>query len=197
MPLKQLRSAAPLVAITLSLAACMSATPYQPYRPESIGGVHGGYSEQRLAPDRFRVRFHGNELTSRERVEGYLLYRAAELTVQNGFDWFTIADRETNHETQTVIRPDPLYQPWFGSDYGYWLPDWSYYRRGYGWHTWHSGQGDPFWADRLDVSTVESFEASAEIRTGRNPLPSGDQRTFSARKVLTDLGPTIQFPAHR
>ena len=65
------------------------------------GGVHGGYSEQRLAPDRYIVKFHGNELTSRDRVEGYLLYRAAEVTTQNGYDWFTVVDRRTEHDVRT------------------------------------------------------------------------------------------------
>ena len=53
--------------------------------------VHGAeHVEQQLAADRYIVRFHGNEFTSRERVETYLLYRAAELTLEQGFDGFTI-----------------------------------------------------------------------------------------------------------
>lgn len=42
-------------------------------------------SETRLAADHFRVTFVGNSFTSRERVEASLLYRAAELTLQEGF----------------------------------------------------------------------------------------------------------------
>ena len=102
-----------------AVSACTTATPYQPYRPEAAGGVHGGYSDQQLAPDRYVVRFHGNELTSRDRVEGYMLYRAAELTLQRGFDWFLIVDRNTEHDTQTYAAPDPLYRPYYGPGYGY------------------------------------------------------------------------------
>lgn len=181
------------VAIVVSVAACTTATPYQPYRPEFAGGVHGGFSEQRLAPNRYVVRFHGNELTSRDRVEGYLLYRAAELTLQNGYDWFVVVERQTEHDVQTYVRPDPLYRPWYGPGYGYWQPSWRYYRRGYGWNDWYPGYG-PFWADRMDMTTVESFEAQADIVLNKGPVPPGQQRVFDARRVMADLGPTIVLP---
>lgn len=192
----RIRSLAAAAFLSLAAAACTTATPYQPYRPEAAGGVHGGYSEQRLQPDRFVVRFHGNDLTSRDRVEGYLLYRAAELTVQNGYDWFAIVDRHTEHDVQTVIRP-PIYRPWYGSSYGNWHPDWRYYRRGFGWSVWHPELGDPFWADRADVTKVESFEATAEIVLHRGAEPVGEERGFDARSVIANLGPTIVLPARR
>ena len=189
-----------LVAASLAatVAGCVTTpTPYQPYRPESVGGVHGGYSEQQIAPDRFRVKFHGNDLTARDRVEGYLLYRAAEVTIQNGYDWFRIIDRHTEHDVQTYVRPDPYYRPWYGPDYGYWRPHWRYYQPGTGWGTWHPELGDPFWANRMDVRTVESFEAETEIVLGKGPLPINEQLAFDARRIIADLGPKIVLPARR
>ena len=185
------------LALLASIGACVTATPYQPYRAEVAGGIHGGFSEQRVAPDRYRVRFHGNELTSRDRVEGYLLYRAAELAIQNGYDWFQIIDRHTEHDVQTYVRPDPLYHPWYGPDYGYWRPHWRYYRPAIGWHVWHPESGAPFWADRVDVTTVESFEAEAEVILKRGPVPADRERAFEARMVLAKLGPTIVRPKVR
>src|SRR5690606_20927523 len=44
----------------LALAACATATPYQPLGPGSSGG---GYSEQRLESDRYMVSFAGNSVT--------------------------------------------------------------------------------------------------------------------------------------
>lgn len=182
------------VSLAAAVASCTTATPYQPYRPELAAGVHGGYSDERLAADRYMVRFHGNELTPRDRVEGYLLYRAAELTVQNQADWFTIVDRHTEHDVQTYVRPDPFYRPWYGSEYGYWRPHWRYYRQGYGWSVWHPELGDPFWMGRMDVQTVESFEAEAEIVLHKGSLSAGDPRAFDARSVMARLGPTIELP---
>jgi len=182
------------VAMLSTISACMTATPYQPYEPELTAGVHGGFSEQRISPDRFQVKFHGNEMTSRDRVEGYMLYRAAELTVQNGYDWFSMVDRHTEHDVQTYVVPDPLYRPWYGTYYGYWRPHWRYYQPGMGWDTWHPEYGGPFWADRVDVRSMESFEAEAEIVLGKGPLPSGQMHAFEARRVLADLGPNIVLP---
>jgi hypothetical protein len=176
-----------------AISACMSATPYQPYRSEFAGGVHGGYSDERLAPDRFLVRFHGNEMAARDLVEGYLLYRAAELTVQNGYDWFSIVDRHTEHDVQTYVQPDPTYHPWYGSNYGYWRPHWRYHRSGAGWDVWHPEYGTPFWADRLNVQTLESFEAEAEIVLHKG-VPAEGERSFDARAVMTNLAPRIVLP---
>src|SRR5689334_3716661 len=105
------KSAAAAVALILAagLAACATPTPYQPRAPGSSGASSGGYAESRIEGDRWRVSFTGNTLTSRETVESYLLYRAAELTLQQGFDGFTIVDRATDRHTRTYVDPDPLY----------------------------------------------------------------------------------------
>src|SRR5688572_16406254 len=83
----------------LVLAACATPTPYQP----NVQGqsTSGGYSDARIEENRFRVTFSGNSLTSRETVETYLLYRAAELTLSSGYDYFIIADRQTDRSTRT------------------------------------------------------------------------------------------------
>ena len=178
-------------ALSVAVAACSTATPYQP----DIAGqrVSGGYSDMKLAEDRYRVTFEGNSLTSRDRVEGYLLYRAAELTLEQGADWFLIVDRFVERDAQTYVTPDPFYRPWYGPRYGNWRPYWRYYRQGFGWRDWYGGR-DPFWADRVDVHTVERFEAHAEILTRRGPIPAGEERAFDARQVIEDLGPTIERP---
>ena len=174
------------------VSACAAPTPYQ---PELAGQkAAGGYSELRLAPDRYRVHFSGNSLTSRERVEGYLLYRAAELTLRDGYEWFLIVDRHTEHDVRTYVQPDPFYRPWYGAGYGYWRPHWRYYRDRFGWSEWHPEYGDPFWAGEVDVRTVERFEADAEIVMRNGPVPPGEARAFDAREVLSDLGPSIERP---
>jgi len=84
-------AASPLVVVLgLLLTACTAApTPYQ----AAQNGY--GYSEQQIEENRYRVSFAGNSATTRQTVEDYLLYRAAELTVQTGHDWFTVVDRNT------------------------------------------------------------------------------------------------------
>src|SRR4051812_48968858 len=111
------KAAAPL-ALLAAITGCATATPYQPLTTR--GDARGGYSEQRLEENRFRVMFTGNSFTSRQTVENYLLYRAAELTTQAGFDGFTMTDRGTDPHTTTRVFHDPFGPgPW-----GYWGPSW-------------------------------------------------------------------------
>ncbi len=184
------RSAGIAVALLLAagLTACATPTPYQPNVPGQAQS--GGYSDVKIEANRYRVTFSGNSLTSRETVEGYLLFRAAELTIQEGYDWFTIEDRNTDRKTQTYA--DPLYSPWYGAGYGYWRPSWRYYGRGFGWRSWD--YGSPFWGDNVDIRTVDKYEASAEIVMYKGAKPANDAKAFDARAVVQNLGPRIKYP---
>ncbi len=178
------------VGLTLGLTACETATPYQPL--ERGSQVSGGFTDQKLDTDHFKVTFKGNTLTSRGTVESYLLYRAAELTVAQGYDWFETVDRHTERDKRTYIDSDPFYGP--GYAYGYFRPYWNFYGSGYGWRAWGPFWGTPFWGDTATVSTVEKFEASAEIAMRHGPKPAGDAKALDAREVLANLGPKITRP---
>jgi len=179
--------------LTAGLAGCATPTPYQP----NIRGAAqaGGFSEFQLEPNRFRVTFSGNSLTSRQTVESYLLYRAAELTVGQGYDWFAAADRNTERSTQYYIDQDPFYRSSYYNSWGHWRPYWRYHGGGFGWRTWDPWGRDPFWSSRMDVREVNRYEANAEIVMGRGQKPAGDPSAFDARAVMSSLGPTIVRPA--
>jgi hypothetical protein len=187
--------ASALMAIT-GLTACATATPYQPRSPGAQAS--GGFSDLRLEQDRYRVSFAGNSLTSRETVERYLLYRAAELTSQQGYDWFETADRRTDRTARTTVETDPFMRPGFGygAGYGSWRPSWRYYGPRYGgWRAWDPYWGDPFFTNRAEVRTVQKFEATAEIVLHKGPKPAGDPRAYDAREIMTSLGQDIQRPS--
>ena len=97
---KRPRLAALAIALagSVALSGCMTATPYQPAAASSSAT---GYSDQQIEADRFQVSFRGNSLTARETVERYLLFRAAELTVQNGFDHFILVSKDTETRSET------------------------------------------------------------------------------------------------
>lgn len=175
-----------------ALAGCMTATPYQPATASS----RLGFSDEQIESNRFRVSFAGNSLTSRETVERYLLYRAAELTVQRGFDHFILVTRDTETKTDTYRTPGAYYGP---GPWGYWSPSWRFYRGPrWGWRSYDPFWDDPFWRDRdWDYRTVRQYEAMAEIVTGRGPKPSTNVRAFDAREVLDRLGPQIRMPEQR
>ena len=173
----------------LAVSACTTAsTPYQPLSASSR--VSGGYSDTRLGEGQYQVTFAGNALTSREKVESYLLFRAAELTLEQHYDWFVIVDRQVERQ----VRPDLLYDPWFARDYYYWRPYWRYYEPRIGWRSWYPYYGDPFWNDGRDVRTVERYEATAEIRMGHGAMPATDVKAFDARDVVDQVGPYVEYP---
>jgi hypothetical protein len=167
-----------LLTSLLWLAACATPTPYQPLA--SGTAVSGGYSDQMLDDTHFRVSFSGNDMTTRQQVETYLLYRAAELTTAKGFDWFEMADRHTDDKSQTFADPGP---------WGYWSPSWRFHRHG-GWYGGF-GWGDP-WGP--DIDTIDQFNATAEVVVGHGPKPVNDPRAFDAHAVLQNLEPQIVRP---
>jgi len=78
-----------LVPILFALAACATASSYAPAaRPHAPG-----FSESRIEPDRYRVTYQGGSGDAHERVADLALLRAAELTLEAGFDWFAVAQR--------------------------------------------------------------------------------------------------------
>ena len=65
-----------VAAAALAVSACATSTAYA---PAGFNGQRGGYAEQRLESDRFRVSFAGNSVTSREQVEMGVAVRMAVL----------------------------------------------------------------------------------------------------------------------
>jgi hypothetical protein len=164
----------------LALSACVTATPYGPAGVDS----RFGYSEQRVDADRYRVTFAGNSVTSREQVEMALLLRAAEVTTQGGYDWFSTVNRATDRDVRYQGTPDPFFSDRYSRAWG---PTWRYHRFG-SWSRW----GDPFWGGRdFDVREIDRYEASAEIVMGRGAKPAGDADAFDAREVIQNLGPRV------
>src|SRR5437867_8062989 len=84
-----------LLAVVLS--AC--ATPYGKY------GILGGYTDSRIDENTFSISVDNNGYTSQQTTSMHALYRAAELTVQNGFDYFVIASGANNPTSMTMVMP--------------------------------------------------------------------------------------------
>ena len=181
MRLRFLKPALLAATAALALSACTTATPYGPAGVDS----RYGYSDQWVDADRYRISFAGNSVTSREQVEMALLLRAAEVTAENGYDWFSTVNRATDRDVRFQAIPDPFYRDRYSP---FWGPTWRYQRRGL-WSPW----GDPFGRD-FDVREIDRFEASAEIIMGRGAKPAGDPNAFDAREVVQNLGPRVTRP---
>jgi hypothetical protein len=150
-----------LSALTLALAACATPTPYQ------AADKGEGYYDQKIESNRYRLHFAGNSSTPRQTVENYLLYRAAELTVANGYDYFITAEKSTQEDTR--------YEQTFGGGFGYyWFP--------------HAAFG---------ISTaypISAFDAQADIVMFKGKKPDNDPKAFDAHEVKDNLEATIVRP---
>ena len=190
-----------------TLAACATPTPYRP--AVGSGFSRTGFSDQQIEQNRFRVSFAGNSYTSRETVERFLLFRAAQLTLETGGDHFIMVDRDTDKQTRTYTTPGVggfggfggFGGGWgfggLGGPWGGWAPGWRFHGPGFGWRGWDPFWGDPFWGNNVDIRTVDRYEAIAEIVTGRGPKPPANVRAFDAHDVIERLGPTIRVPEDR
>ncbi len=193
---------AALATSTLMVAGCATETRYRP--ATGTGFYRTGFSDRQIEPNRFLVSFQGNSVTSRDTVERYLFFRAAELTLQNGYDYFVMADRDTDRQSRTYTTPGfgggfgPGFGPgWgYGGFGGYWGPSWRYGGGRFGggggpWGGWGGGFND------FDVRTVDRFEATAEVVMRKGPIPRDNIRAFDARRVVDTVGPTVQLPDQR
>ena len=162
------------------LAGCATPTPYQPALSHAVGSYNPGYTETRLEDGRYRIGFAGNDLTSRETVENYLLYHAAELTLNNGYDWFEIVSRGTDDKKRVVTSYD---DPFTSS------LSWRFYGRNR-WSPWRMGWND------FDQSATEytRYEASAEVLMHKGAKPD-DKNAYDAKSLKANLESKIIRPA--
>lgn len=86
-----------VLALAGVLAACATPTAYQ----RADGPSDAGYSSMRIEDDRYRVSFRGGRAAGEQEVRDYALLRAAELTLEQGHDWFLVTDRSAE------IAPEP------------------------------------------------------------------------------------------
>lgn len=151
-----------------ALGACATATPYGP----SDGRY--GYSDQRIEQDRFRVTFSGNISTPRETVENFLLYRAAELTVLEGYDYFIMTEQDTEADTTYNSRPI------FHMGYSHGSRGFPYYAYGFS------------WAHNETTTETRRYEAVAYILMRAGEAPDDDPNAYDAREVMENLWPTVE-----
>jgi hypothetical protein len=161
-----------LTALLLTaVAACGHPTPYQ------VAANGYGFSDQRIEDNRYRITFSGNSLTPQPVVENYLLYRAAEITLANGYDYFEVADKQTNKSTRYLATYDDFGRPYYWRRYPYPYP---FY--GSGFHT-------------ADYRPIEQFTSTANVVLFRGRKPADKADAYDARDVAQRLRPTVQLPA--
>ncbi len=194
-----------LTAAAAILSACATTTPYQ---PASKPGSFDGFTQTLIENDRARVSFAGNSSTERETVENYLIFRAAELAIERGYDHFSFEERDTETKTR-LSSTGSSFNRGFGSPFGY-----SFYSPRFGWSRFGSFRGSRFSRfnsfgrfnnfgrfnsfggfNNFSVREITKYRATAEVKFRRGIGSSADEgKTFNAREVIENLGPTIVYP---
>lgn len=154
------RIAAALV-LAFALAACATAGPYA--AAAKPGGP--GYSEQRIENDRYRITYRG--AANPNMASDYVVYRAAEIAVNNGYDWFIVDQRFTDRAESAGPRVS------VGTGIG-----------SYGRHT-SVGVGTSI---GIPIGGGAKADSSLEARYGRGPKPA-DANAYDARQILQTLRP--------
>lgn len=168
-----------LAGAAATLAACATSTPYGP----ATGARGYGFSEQQIEQNRYRITFRGNSSTARETVENSLLYRAAELTVQNGYDYFVVVENDTEAKRSYTGSSYPAFYGRYGYGYPFHRSHYAfpYYAYGFGW-------GYPYDSYAREITR---YSAVAFVTMHRGNKPEDNPQAFTAREVMRNLGPLV------
>ncbi|NKF23357.1 CC0125/CC1285 family lipoprotein [Solimonas marina] len=93
-----------LIACVSTISAC--ATAPARYAPAAQAGDIG-YRETVLGAAQYRVTYTGDTATPAATVRNYALLRAADLTLEQGADWFEVTHQDTERKGETRTRIDP------------------------------------------------------------------------------------------
>jgi hypothetical protein len=160
----------------------VSAATAQPMVPPAGPGV---FTVTKLGPTTFKLVVAGHQLTSRSDIEKYLAYRAAQLTIEQEGDWFTLTEDRAKGETaEPVPQRDPE-GPRYSFRMKYFRPVWRYKTTGsQEWNKWSPFTGAPFFP--ADPKSISDFEVSVTIVVRKAPMDDADPLGFEAR-ALSDL----------
>lgn len=151
-----------------ALGGCASSpTVFAPATRE--GGV--GYSELKIEPGRYRVTFRGGSGATAAQVSDYALLRSAQLTLDDGYDWFRVVDR---YMAQVGNASGPQFSLGAGGGSG----GGAYNSSGVG-----VGVGTTF-----NLGGGPMMHQTLEILMGKGPRPDGLD-AYDARQVRNSIAP--------
>ncbi len=152
------------ILLAISLAACETPTVYGP--ATRSGAV--GYTDYQIEPGRYRITFQGGDGAPPAQIRDYVLLRAAQVSLRDGYDWFRIADREGS------IAP-PRHQGSLSLGIG----------------GFNFGRGGGFGGGvgtSVPLGGGPQIGRSIEIVAGKGPVPT-EGNAYDAHGVAKNLGP--------
>jgi hypothetical protein len=158
------------VAAAFALSACASTPPS--YAPAASAAA-AGYSETQIESNRYFVTYRAPSSADAALIQDYALLRAADLTLQNGREWFWVDRRSLDGQGQS--RGPSIGIGVGGGSYG--------------------GRGGVGGSVGLSVPLGNRGEraraATLEIRFGEGPKPD-EPNAYDARSISTNLRSRLQ-----
>ncbi len=168
-----------LLLISFPLISC--STGYMP--AQTYGGFYvNGYSDARTNANTAIVRYDGNRFMDPEKMRGYLLYRCAEVTIQNGYDYFIITSTNGSAVNVHPISRDKVYQTTIhpkGSSVGYRSTQY----RGYQYTSSSVPDNDP-------TNQTPNYAEVAVIKMFQGKKPGNLPNAFDANDIIAHFGPS-------
>lgn len=135
-------------------------------------------------PGRFEFVADGRTFTSRDHAERYLLYRVALFARKRGIENFALlylpGEAAGTHPPRSDTPSD---------SFSHWQPHWNYRLRGETWQPWHPEWGDRFWAEKIDLKSVERFQVHAMVELDIKMPSAESEAVFKTRDVIAELRP--------
>ncbi len=156
----------------LVLGACASGPAYAP--AESADAM--GYADQRIEDNRWRVTYRGDSKMSSAEVQDYALMRAAQVTLENGGDWFEVIAADTDADAKRRYSTETDYQTQYAVQQSCGLLGCT-------------NRLVPVLArtERDVMETRTIFEHAMEIRTGKGAKVAGAPNAYDAQDTFATL----------
>jgi hypothetical protein len=141
----------------------------------------GVFTAQKKGATGYHLVVAGHKFSTRDDIEKYLAYRAAELTMEDKSSWFTFVEARTKGDTAAVPKRDPA-----GLRYSfrmeYWRPVWRYKTKDSPtWKSWSPFAGAAFIS--ADPKSITDFEVSADIVLHKGQMDDANPLAFEAGAV--------------
>lgn len=156
-----------------ALSAC--ATGPTPYGPSPNGAL--GFENTKIESDRFRVKYTAR---SEEEARNFALLRAAQLTAENGYDWFEVVGGNMSGDPEAGRRIGTSVGVGVGSGYG---------RRGYRGSSSSVGVGINI-NDAVAAFRGPKVTSAIEIIMGRGERPDRIS-AYNAAQVQQNIRPEV------
>ena len=150
--------------------------PIVPVTPAATAAelAAGNFTATRKAQDKYNVAVAGTAMTTRAEIENYMLYRTAQLAMQDGYTWFELVEARAPGDKVARVARDPE-----GPRYSFRIPHWRPVWRikadaSKDWQVWNPFSGAPFPLNEGDKITAYDVKADVVMHKGMtdgvNPL---------------------------